>query len=205
MFDENKTDEEKNKGADTSSTSGENSEDQNQDQNQGQKGTDEGQGEGTPDQLEELKKLRKENTEKDELLKKSDKEIKQQRFTLGKLDKKLSKAKEDGFVDDEPSGGVSEERIVEIAKEQNQPVLEAVEKLGNTISEMTRTQTSRNALSSGGGSGQKKPVPPKEPDLPTQARDTVKRLKLEWIGKGFIYKSPVTGRIYDLEDDSDIK
>lgn len=160
---------------------------------------------GADNQTEELNNLKKESADKDALLAKRDKEINQQRFTMTKMDKKLAKAKEDGFVDDEPSSGISEERVAEIVADSNKPLLDAITKMGTTISENARTQISKDNLSPGGGPGQKKPVPPKEPVLPKQAQDMVKRHKLEWTGKGYQYKSPTTGIIHDLEDDSDIK
>jgi hypothetical protein len=159
---------------------------------------------GATDQSEEIERLKKENADKDALFAKQKKEIEQQRYTLGKMDKTIQKAKEGGFVDDEPAGGISEEKVGEIVEERNRPILEAIQTMGKTISELARSNKA-NPTKGGGDPGQNQPPAPKEPVLPALAKSIVQKNKLVWQGKGYVYKSPATGKVYDLADDSDIK
>ena len=162
---------------------------------------------GAADQSAEIKRLEKGNTEKDVLLKKNEKEIKQQRYVLGKKDRVIQKAKDEGFkTEEEPESGpsISEERVGEIVTEAVKPLNETIEKLTTTLGEVARANQNKPTDTPPGGS-QNPPKPAKEPDLTPEIRATIKKHKLEWTGKGRIYKSPKTGRIYDYDATPDDK
>lgn len=178
-----------------SSASEEKSEDQSQNQDDGQKPDNQDKGAGEADQSAELEKSVE------------DLNVKLQKLTTqneqaGHVIQGLKEKLKDNGIDIETEG-ISEERVKEIIQESTAPLAEELKKSDIAVVELARALSGKGNANSG-GAGQKTPLKPKEPVLPAEAQGKIKRMGLEWVGKGFIYKSPTTGRIYDLEDDTDI-
>lgn len=195
MFEENKPD------AGAPPTSGETPETPEPEPKPEEKPEGGGEGGGAADQSAEIDRLKKEAADKDALLKKQDREINQQRYKIGRMEKK---AGEEGVDLSEPeTPGISEEKVSEIVTEAQKPLLEKIEKMGTTISEIARANQAQPNPNPA-GPGQRQPAPPKEPELDSAEKGVVRRNNLQWTGKGRIYKSPKTGRTYDFDDKSDV-
>jgi len=154
--------------------------------------------EGTADQSAEIDRLKGELAKKDISFKKLEREVTQQRYVIGKKDKLLQKAKEEGFVTEEEGQGLSKEELAEMLDERLNPIKEENKTLKQQLAEIAKaSQAKPNPVPS--GPGQKLPAKPKEPELPPNLQGK----GLKWTGKGRIFKSEKTGRIYDLDAPAD--
>jgi len=124
--------------------------------------------EGTADQSAELKK---QIEEKDTLLKRQSKEIEQQRYWIGKLRKK---AEEEGWELPEEAEGFSVEQVRQMVQESNAPLVEQINKLGITLSELARANKAQP--SQGGGGGGQKPIEKKKAPATSPEDDAMLKL-----------------------------
>jgi len=155
---------------------------------------------GDADQSAEIQNLKNQITNLQGYKDLSDKQIKQLEQAGFNIEKYKNLLKENDIDIDEPSG-ISEERVAQIVAQAQGPLLEEIKTMGKIMSEISRGNVKPNA--NGGDPGQTPPPKPKEPTLPAQARQVVTDNGLVWTGKGYVYKSPKTNKIYDfLEGDS---
>lgn len=152
-------------------------------------------GEGNADQSAELEALKNQVSELQGLTEKQKTQIEQAGFNIQKYKDKL---KEAGIEFDE-DGRVSQEQIQEIVGQATKPLIDQINQMGTTLSEIARASKAVPSANAG-GAGQRVPPKPKEPELPSAIKDQIARLNLKWTGQGKVYKSELTGKTYDYEE-----
>ena len=158
--------------------SGDKPEDQPEGQPEGQKPEGQPTDVGTSNQEEELKKQIAELTK---TVDKQAKKLEQAGFNIENYKAKLKEA----GLEDEETGGISEEKVREIMAEENKPILEQLQQFGTTLSEIARSNTAKKTvIQPGAGAAGQKPSPKKQrPTLSPTDEKILANAGISWSAK----------------------
>lgn len=125
----------------------------------------------------ELDALKKTLIEKEDLLKKQEKQLDQAGFNIQKYKQKLK----DAGIDDE-EGQLGKEQLEEAIQSAVKPALEKISQLETTLTEIARANKAKDNIGGDGGSGGQRPPENKEMEEPSLS-ETDKKLILSFGGK----------------------